>query len=121
MAITGGLRTSATDSLNAHAHLIPAALTVRKWCHRALTRIATLPKEHPLHKIIKNCRTSKVKWHRGPLHHLARWFKPDATKTEKIPTAARDPTKIGKIPLKISIADSREESIKEAENAKEEL
>ena len=50
LAITGGLRTSATDSLNAHAHLLLAALLVRKWCHHALTRMATLPKEHPLHK-----------------------------------------------------------------------
>jgi len=121
LAITGGLRTSATDALNVHAHLLPAELMVRKWCHRALTRIATLPKEHPLHKIIRNCRTSKVKRHKGPLHHLVRWFKLDTLKTEKIPTAARDLTKIGKILLKVHIADSREESIEEAANAKEEF
>ncbi len=121
LAITGGHRTLATDSLNMHTHLLPTKFTVRKWCHRALTRIAVLPKEHPLHKIIRNRRMSKVKRHKGPLHHLARWFKPDALKTKKIPTVARDPTKIGKIPLKISIADSREESIKEAANVKEEL
>jgi hypothetical protein len=72
LAITGGLRTSAMDSLNAHAYLLPAELTVRKWCHQALTRIATLPKEHLLYKIIKSCRTSKVKRHKGPLHHLVR-------------------------------------------------
>ena len=54
LAITGGLRMSATDSLNTHAHLLPTMLTVRKWCHHALTRIAMLPKEHPLHKIISN-------------------------------------------------------------------
>jgi hypothetical protein len=33
LAIIGSLRTSATDTLNAHAHLLPAELTVRKWCH----------------------------------------------------------------------------------------
>jgi ribonuclease HI len=80
-----------------------------------------LPKEHPLHKIIKSRRTTKVKRHKGLLHHLVRWFKPDALKTEKIPTVARNPTKIGKIPIQISIADSREDSIAEAENAKEEF
>jgi hypothetical protein len=69
LAITGGLRTSATDALNAHAHLLPTELMVRKWCHRALTRIAMLPKEHPLHKIIRNRRMSKVKRHKGPLQH----------------------------------------------------
>jgi hypothetical protein len=80
-----------------------------------------LPKEHPLHKIIKSRRITKVKRHKGPLHHLVRWFKPDALKTEKIPTTARDLTKIGKIPIQISITDSREDSIAEAENAKEEI
>jgi ribonuclease HI len=50
-----------------------------------------------------------------------RWFKLDTLKTEKIPTVARDPTKIGKIPIQISVADSREDSIAEAENAKEEF
>jgi hypothetical protein len=63
LAITGGLRTSAMDALNAHAHLLPTALMVRKWCHRALTRLATLPKEHPLYKIIKHRGTGKIKKH----------------------------------------------------------
>jgi hypothetical protein len=30
LAIIGGLRTIATDTLNAHVHLLPAMLTVRK-------------------------------------------------------------------------------------------
>ena len=111
----------ATDSLNAHAHLLPAALIIRKQCHQALTRMAALPKEHLLYKPMNFHRTSKIKKHKGPLHHLVKWFKPDASKSEKIPTAARDPSKIGKIPLKISITDSREASIEEAENATEEL
>jgi hypothetical protein len=34
---------------------------------------------------------------------------------------ARDPSKIGKIPLKLSITENREDLIKEAESAKEEL
>jgi ribonuclease HI len=80
-----------------------------------------LPKEHPLHKIIKSHRMSKVKRYKGLLHHLVRWFKLDALKTKKIPTVARDPSKIGKIPIQISITDSREDSIAEAENTKEEV
>jgi hypothetical protein len=121
LAITGGLRTSATDSLNVHAHLLPAALIIRKRCHQALTRMAALPKEHPLYKPMNSYRTSKIKKHKGPLHHLVKWFKLDASKSEKIPTMSRDPSKIGKILLKISIADSREASIKEAVNTTEEL
>ena len=121
LAITGGLRSSATDSLNAHAHLLPAALMVRKWCHRALTRMAALPKDHPLYKHINHRRTGKIKKHKGPLHHLLRWFKPNVSAIEKIPATARSPTKTGKIPLIISIAESREESIKETESAPEEI
>jgi ribonuclease HI len=109
------------DALNAHAHLLPTALMVRKWCHRALTRLTTLPKEHPLYKIIKHRRTGKIKKHQGPIHQLIRWFKPDVINTEKIPPTARNPSKIGKIPVRISIADSREESIEQMENAKEDL
>lgn len=121
IAITGGLRTSATDALNAHAHLLPAELLVSKWCHRALTRMATLPKDHPLHALLKHRRTRKTKKHRSPIHHLLRWFKLDVKAIEKIPSTFRDPTKVGKSPLKLSIAGSREESIEETMNAEEEL
>ena len=121
LAITGGLRTSAMDALNMHAHLLPLAPLVRKWCHQALTRLAALPKEHLLYKIVNNRRTPKIKKHKGPLHHLIKWFKPDTISTEKIPTMARDPSKISTIPLKISITDSREDSIKEAEAASEKI
>jgi len=119
LAITGGLRTSATDTLNAHANLLPSALTVSKWCHRAIIRLAALPKEHPLYKHV-NCRTEgRIKRHKGPLNHLLKWFKPDVNALEKIPTTVRDPTKLGKIPLTIRIPENREDSIKEAVNATE--
>ena len=121
LAITGGLRTLATDLLNAHAYLLPAMLTVRKWCHHALIRMAMLPKEHPLHKYIKQHRIGKIKRHKGPLHHLTKWFKVDANAIKKIPSTARDPSKIGKIPLVISITENREDLIKETEGAPEDL
>ena len=80
-----------------------------------------IPKEHLLYKVVNNHRMTKIKKHKGPLHHLIKWFKLDTIGTEKIPTTARDPLKIGKIPLKISIAESREDSIKEAEITPEEI
>jgi len=86
LAIIGGLRTLAMDVLNTHAHLLLAALTVRKWCHQALTRMAALPKEHPLYKCMNHQGIRKIKRHRGPIHHLLKWFKPDAKSLEKIPT-----------------------------------
>src|SRR6266851_5032178 len=64
---------------------------------------------------------ARTRKHKGPLHHLLKWFKPDANSTEKIPTMARDPSRIGKIPLKISITESREELINETDNAIEDI
>ena len=64
---------------------------------------------------------ARTRKHKGPLHHLLKWFKPDTNGTEKIPTMARDPLRIGKIPLKISITKSREESINKMDNATEDI
>jgi hypothetical protein len=52
LAITGGFRTSPTDSLDAHAAILPMELRIEKACHNAITRIATLPREHPLHSVM---------------------------------------------------------------------
>ena len=49
IAITGGFRTTPTDSLDAHAALIPMDLRVDKFCYNAITCLTTLPPEHPLH------------------------------------------------------------------------
>ena len=67
LAITGGLRTSATDALNANAFLLPASLLIQKWCFRAFIRMATLPKDHLLHKPVNWKKTRSTKKHRGPL------------------------------------------------------
>jgi hypothetical protein len=119
LAIMGGLRTSPTDVLNIHAHLLPVATLVNKWCHGALTRMAALPIEHPLYKIMKSRRIGKTKRHKGPLHHLTKWFKIDVNAMEKTPMVVRDPSKTGNLPFGISIAESREDSIKETEKAQE--
>jgi hypothetical protein len=50
-----------------------------------------------------------------------KWFKRDVNALEKIPSTARDPTETGKIPLKMSIPASREDSIKEAKSASKTL
>ncbi|KZP04257.1 hypothetical protein FIBSPDRAFT_671951, partial [Athelia psychrophila] len=46
--ITGGMRTSPTDLLNAHADLLPMELLIDKWCHREALRLASLPATHLL-------------------------------------------------------------------------
>ena len=121
LAITGGLRTSPTDALNANSHLLPAPLAISKWCHRAHVRMATLPKDHPLSKLVNWRRTCGTKRHRGPLQNLASIYELDTRKMEKIPTTTRNPSVTGKLPFKISIPASKEVLAREAAAAKEEI
>ncbi|KAG2065425.1 hypothetical protein BDR04DRAFT_1130401 [Suillus decipiens] len=48
--ITGGMRTTATDILDAHANILPFQWLLCKVCHRATLHMVTLDKTHPLHK-----------------------------------------------------------------------
>ena len=121
LAITGSLRTSTTDALDTAAYLLPAPLLADKACHRAALRLTTLPKEHPLYRIANNKTTGKIKRHKSPMNSLLAAYKVDPKKTEKILTAVRDLTLQGKLPFKISIAECREESIKEVEHAGKEV
>jgi hypothetical protein len=63
LAITGGLWTSPTDALDTCAFLLPAPLTIHKWCHRAFIRMATLPPDHLLFKPVNWKRTCATKRH----------------------------------------------------------
>lgn len=73
-AITGAMRTTATDTLEAHADIQPIELTLLETCHRAVLRLASLPKSHPLHKPISTCARRMVKRHASPLHNLLHTF-----------------------------------------------
>jgi hypothetical protein len=53
LAITGGLRTSPTDALDAHTALLPMEYRIKKMCHSAISQMATLPLVHPLHAMVK--------------------------------------------------------------------
>jgi len=121
LAITGGLHTSATDALDATAFLLPAVLLVDKWCHRAAMCLAMLPEKHPLYGTIRNKITGKIQKHKSPINNLLAAYRHDPRKIEKIPAVARDPMLQGVLPFAVSIAENREDSIREAENASEEV
>jgi len=121
LAITGGLRTSPTDALNASAYLLPAPHMISKWCHRAYTRMAMLPQEHPLFKPVNWKTTSTTKRHRGPIHNLTRTYNLETSNVEKIPMAARNPSDTGRLPFQTRIPTNKEASIREAANASEEI
>ena len=119
IAITGGLRTSPTDTLDACANTIPAPQIAEKWCFRAAVRLATLPPEHPLYKPVRASASKQIKRHKAPLHNLMQIFQLIPNKTEKISVAVRNPLDANKIPLRISIAKDKEKSKEEDANATE--
>ena len=119
LAIVGGLRTSPTDSLCAHANIVPMSLEVDKQCGRAALRMAMLPGQHPLTKIARKCTRRKVKKLKSPLHMLANAYDMDPRSYETIPVATRNPAKLGKEPFKIQILRSKEESKREDAQAPE--
>ena len=86
---------------------------VEKWCRKAVVRLATLPPEHPLYKPVKAIKGRYIKRHRSPLHLLFNNTPFDPKSIKKIPTKPRDPALTGKLPFNISIASSKEASIRE--------
>ena len=83
LAVTGGLQTTPNDVLDIHAHLLPTHLEIDKICHRAATRIATLPPAHPLYKPVRNRATRRTRRHKSPLHQLMQNY---ATKPQDVET-----------------------------------
>jgi len=46
---TGALRTTPSDLLFVHTNMLPLRSHIKLICHGSALRIATLPKDHPLH------------------------------------------------------------------------
>jgi ribonuclease HI/endonuclease/exonuclease/phosphatase family metal-dependent hydrolase len=111
LAITGALRSTATDSIDALANLLPADLMMRKACYRAATRLLTLPKAHPLHPFIKRCRKRYVKRHKSPVHKLLHTFRLRRVEVETIHPVMRHPGYIKA--FHTYIAKSAEDAIKQ--------
>ena len=61
LAITGAMRTTATDVLDAHANLLPMRLLIEKVQYRAALRMATLLSSHPLYQHIRTAVKRQVK------------------------------------------------------------
>lgn len=119
LAVTGGLRTSPTDALDACAFLLPLSLTIERWSLRAAVRLASSPPEHPLYKPVKHASSRNAKRHRSPLHSLLGSIDFNPKLIEKIPAKPRNPALTGKLPFTVSIALSKESSVAEDRHAQE--
>src|SRR5882724_4358832 len=68
--ITGAMRSTPTDVIDACADLAPFHLLVESLNHTAATRMATLPWSHPLAKHIDCTANRYIKSHRVPLDEV---------------------------------------------------
>lgn len=74
LSITGTMRTSPTDVLEAHANLLPIPLLLQNICHRATVCLATLPQSHPLYSKLQWIAGHNVQTHHSSLHNLLHTF-----------------------------------------------
>jgi len=114
LAITGTLRTTPTDLLDAHAGVLPMELALSKVCHRAMVRMLTLPDTHPLHQFINEARTRPPLKHQGPVDHLLKAFKLENEDIETIIPAIDDPYRPSR--FQTCIQETRELSIEQEDN-----
>jgi ribonuclease HI len=121
LAITGGFRTSPTDSLDVHAALLPIDLQVEKACHNAYTRMAALPPSHPLHKLIRKSAKRYIKRHRSPLHTLTDIFSINPSDVEKIPPVHIHPKRRGLQDIQIDVPTNKDDPKRVDANAIEEI
>jgi ribonuclease HI len=92
LAITGALRSTATDVLDVHANLLPVPLLVRKHAFDAALRLATLADTHPLYKIVKHIAVRNRTHQRSQIHRLLATFpEVDPRRMEKITAIGREP------------------------------
>ena len=83
LAITGGMRSTATDLLLAHADLLPTPVLICQHAQCAALRLAMIPQHHPLHKHSIQALRQRCH-HKSPLHRILLMFPLDPQKTETI-------------------------------------
>jgi ribonuclease HI len=113
IAITGAIRSTATNVLEAHANVLPMHLSIKRTCFMATLRYATLADPHPIAPIIRRIAKVNRAGHNSPLHHLLKLFPElDPIKMEKIPAISDEPW--SPPPTQIKIDNNREAAIERA-------
>lgn len=72
--IMRAMRTTAGDTLDVHANLLPMQEQVDVYHHRVLACMACLPPGHPLHKAVCKAAKQRTKQHRSPIYELMEDF-----------------------------------------------
>jgi ribonuclease HI len=121
LAVVGGLRTSPTDALCAHADILAVQLELDKSCHRAAARMAMLLHTHPITKLYCRSAKHKVKQHKSPLHFLSLAFEAAHNKYKMIVVAGCNPALMGKHPFRTDIQGSKDNSKEVDKQAPEQI
>ena len=111
LAITGGLRTSPTDSIETHANLLPIPLLMQHLLFSSTLRLASLPSNHPLHALVRRTAKRNVKRHKTAIHRLIHDLAVNPDKTETISPHTVHPTAL--TPFLTQIAGSKSDAKKE--------
>lgn len=90
--MSGAMRTSATDVLEAHCDVLPLPLLIDKLCHRAAVRLCTLPATHPLAKHVARAARQYVRHHHSTLHELMAAYQLDPKRIETIQAVRHHPS-----------------------------
>ncbi|KIJ57559.1 hypothetical protein HYDPIDRAFT_104102 [Hydnomerulius pinastri MD-312] len=117
LMITGGMRSTATDLLNAHADLLPIQLQIRKHCHRETLHMARFHESHPSQKELQSASRGR-KGFRSPLHRLFLAFKINPKTTETIESVRHNTKWIPEVTTRI--ARDKDEAVLEDMLAEEE-
>jgi hypothetical protein len=117
--ITGAMRTTANDILDAHANLLPIDLLIDKHCFREALRLTTLPKSHPLHPHVKQAARRKPRRYPSPLHELLHAYSLDPSDIETINSVRHAPH--WKSPVTTRIAPDRETAIAEEDQDRSDI
>ena len=70
IAITGCLKTAATDYVEPHANLMPIDLRMKDLCFRAFTRLVSLKGKHPLVEVVRKATSRPAKHNLSPIDIL---------------------------------------------------
>lgn len=119
LAITGAMRSTATDVLETHANLLPATLLLQNACYRATIRLTTHPRTHPLYAPLRRAASKYVSSHRSSLHKLTRRYAIVPDDIETLIPSRRSPS--SSTQWTTHIATSKEEAITEHENLLEDI
>lgn len=110
LMITGAMRSTVTDVLEAHLELLPFHLLVDVHIAREATRLCSLPQSHPLYVHVRRA-TTYVKRRRSPMHEILAAYnlKPDNIETIeaiRLPPGWRTPFPVSIAPNKEAAASS---------------